>query len=545
MVALEVDTTTIVLGSLVVLVLALKLYLRPPPPQLHPFLLGRQSTPAPTRNAGESPVYSSAANGGIRPGYRPDRGIRTLADALANSGSVVEGTSKGTWAKGGDKVAALVDALRAGLLAKLNGVEGKVLVSVSDPTDSLLVSLALATSPLKPVVLAPGSALPSGLSFTASIQSADGSLTSSDVPLDAGAKTILLGEEFKDEAYEILASGKTKTVEAAAAEPSDVALTIISEGIALDITHQNLTSSLVSWLALFPASPQQTRPTIRDFVISFHHPATPYGFGLALLILYQSASLSFLTLPAEPPATPDEITELFATKDAPPATLVFAPTKVLGQPLYTAILQQMLGDASFIVQYARNGKLRLLREGTVSKQTMWDSLLFKGIRKDLNLTRLRALVLAGPLEQSRLETFRVALGCPTLSTLEHPLLLAPLSAANMWDVQRLPPPGVKGINGREKGHVGPPGAGIEVKLRGEEGDMEAGRFRGEILVRTPTLPSPASLPASLLLADSSLPPLPAYPGKPAPAPNEALKWLRTGVRAEMAPEGVLWLVEEK
>ncbi|GAA5885360.1 hypothetical protein JCM6882_009586 [Rhodosporidiobolus microsporus] len=538
------DATSVVLATLIVIALAVGFYLRPPPPLVHPFLLGRQSTPAPTRNEGESSVYvNSATTGGVRSPFRPDRAVRSLDDVLGKSETCLDGGAKGTWVKGGEKVVDLVKALRAGLLSKLAGVEGKVLVAVEDPTDALLVTLALATSPLKPVVIAPGSAIPSGLDVVAAVQTASESLTSSESPLPAGAKVILLGEEHQEEAYEILASGKTQAVEASAAEPSDVALTIVSEGVPLELTHQNLTSSLVSWLSLFPASPQATKPAIKDYIVSFHHPSTPYGLGLALLVIYQSSGFGLFSLPQD--ATPDDFLAVFDKKNMPPATLLFGSSDVLVKPLYTSILKEMLGDMSFLIQHARNSKMRLLREGTISKQTWGDSLLWAGVRKDLYLSFLRGVFISGPLEQSRLDTCRIALGCPTVSTLEHPFLLAPLSAGNMWDFQRLPPPGVKEIDGREKCHVGAPTIGVEVKLRGEERDFESGRVRGEVVIRTPLLPLPSSLPSSLLLTDETLPPLPAYPDKPAPTQTETGKWLRTGVKAEMSTEGTLWLEEEE
>ncbi|GAA6004545.1 hypothetical protein JCM10207_000927 [Rhodosporidiobolus poonsookiae] len=538
----QTDTTSVVLATAIVAALGVRLYLRPPPPQVHPFLLGRQSTPAPTRNEGESTVFTNSANGGVRAPFRPDRAIRTLPHILGTSSTCLEGKDRGTWVKGGEKLVDVVTALRAGFIAKFAGVEGKVLVSIDDPTDALLVTLALATSPLKPVVIAPGSAVPAELDLVGAVQTATGSLTTAGLNLDP-SKVVLVGEEHKDEAFEILATGRTQTAEAISAEPADFALTIISEGIQLEYTHQNLTSALVSWLSLFPASPQPTLPTLKDNLVSFHHPSTPYGFGLALLAIYQNASLTLFSLPTEPSADPEAVLELFNNKSAPPANLVFAPTKVLAQPLYTLILQQMLGDSSFIVRHARNGKLRLLRSGSVSKQTMWDSLLFKGLRKDTGLTHIRGLFLSGPIEYSRLETFRVALGCPCVSTYEHALLLAQLANGNMWDVQRLPPPGAQFVTGREKAPVGAPTVGVELKLKGEEKDFEDGRPRGEILIRSPLLPLPDTLPSALLVQDSTLQPHPPYPNQPA-SQSAPSKWLRTGVRAEMGTEGTLWVEEE-
>ncbi|GAA5837517.1 hypothetical protein JCM9279_006777 [Rhodotorula babjevae] len=582
----SIDPPTLALGSAVVLALFFNYTLRPPPPQVHPFLLGRQSLPAPTRNEGESPVYTSSANGGARTLPRPDRAIRTLADVVAKSETCLEGGKRGTWVTGGEKLAGLVGALRAGLESKLQGVTGSVLVVVDDPTDALLVTLALATSPLHPVVLAPGSSLPTSLDhdLAAVVKASD----RTDLGAALGDRKCLDLSDV-DAAHDLVATGRSLGSAAAAAlgaeagdkvDVNEVALTIVSDGLLLPFTHQNLTASLAAWLSLFPASPQATKPTLRDSALSFHHPATPHGFGLALMLVYQSASLSFPPLPSAgdlalaPADAPNDADEALAAKERaaeawcavfapkPAATLVFAPSHLVDEPLYALVLHKILGDSSVIVRKARDGKLRLLREGTVSKQTFWDSLLWKGLRKDIHLTSLRGLFLSvsapsststtsssAAIPQSHLDTFRCALGCPVVPLLAHAALLAPIAVANMWDVQRLPPPGAVRLAGDERGHVGAVAAGCEVKLVGEEGDFAKGRVRGELLLRTPLLPSPAALPPHLLRTDTSLPALPPYPaagqGAPASASTEGARWFRTGVRAEMSTEGTLWLEERK
>ncbi|GAA5896285.1 hypothetical protein JCM8208_001835 [Rhodotorula glutinis] len=571
-----IDPPTLALGSAVVLALFFNYTLRPPPPQIHPFLLGRQSLPGPTRNEGESPVYTSSANGGARTLPRPDRNIRTLGDVVAQSETCLEGGARGTWVKGGEKLVGLVAALRAGLESKLQGVSGAVLVVVDDPTDALLVTLALATSPLHPILLASGSSLPDSLDIAAIIKASD----RTDLAHALGDRKCLDLSDV-EAAQDLVATGRSLGSAAAslAAEAGDkvdvneVALTVVSDGLALPFTHQNLTASLASWLSLFPASPQATKPTLRDSALSFHHPSTPHGLGLALMLVYQSASLSFPPLPSTADLAPAAGTDdedanaakervaeawcaVFAPK--PAATLVFAPSHLVDEPLYALVLHKILGDSSVIVRHARDGKLRLLREGTVSKQTFWDSLLWKGLRKDIHLTSLRGLFLSvsAPsstssttssstgIPQSHLDTFRCALGCPVVPLLSHPALLAPVAAGNLWDVQRLPPPGAKRLVGDERGHVGAVGAGCEVKLVGDEADFAAGRVRGELLLRTPFLPNPSSLPAHLLSTDTALPALPPYPGQAAPeSTTEGARWFRTGIRAEMSTEGTLWLEE--
>lgn len=150
--------------------------------------------------------------------------------------------------------------------------------------------------------------------------------------------------------------------------------------------------------------------------------------------------------------------------------------------LYGHLLQKMEGDSSVIIRYARAGKLNLLRKGVTSRDTFWDWLLFDGVRKDAGLVRLRALVIEGATEQSRLDVFRLALGCSAVSTLAHATLLAPLTTGMFFDYQRLPPPFVEAheLTGRELSHVGAPTAGVELKVMGEEEDIVAGHRRGDV-----------------------------------------------------------------
>ncbi|GAA5989287.1 hypothetical protein JCM10908_001243 [Rhodotorula pacifica] len=563
---IEFDSATLALASVAVLLSAVTYKLLPAPPLVHPFLLGRQAIPAPTRLHNQSPIYTNAANGGGRPPYRPDRSIRTLHDILKNSQSVLEGgLGEGALAHAagghGHKVVQLVLYLRAALANRFvnAGKEGTVLVALDDPTDALLVTLALALSPYKPIVLAPGSDLGTFPENCVASVSSPGRLTGagsqSAITLVLDPSSSSSEEEEQDEARDLLESGKVlheegKDGAAAAGEVSDVVLTIISDGQSLQLTNQNLTASLISWASLFPVSPQPTKPTLKDSILSFHHPSTPYGFGLALFALSHSAGLAFPVLPSGHDTPPEELSLLLNSKSRPPATLIFAPANVLAKPLYQLILSEMLGDSSFIVRAARDGKLRLLREGIVTKQSFWDALLYKGLRKDINLTRLRALFLSAPpaLDQSRLETLRASLGCPVVPTLSHPSLLAPLCAAHMFDLQRLPPPGAKRLRGNEKSHVGPPTLGVEVKLvGGKEEELTAGRIKGEILVRTPVLPLPTTLDPSLLTSDTSLPPLPPYSGQEdtTAAGTEGPKWYKTGVVAEISTEGTIWLDESE
>ena len=134
------NTATALLGVGIATALGATYLTRPAAPLAHPFLLGRQSIIARTRNGSESPVYSSSSTGGMRAPLRPEKRLRTMEDILAESKSLFEGGVRGNWAKGGDKVTDLVEALRAGLLSTLGSGEGKVAVLVEDPTGQFHLS---------------------------------------------------------------------------------------------------------------------------------------------------------------------------------------------------------------------------------------------------------------------------------------------------------------------------------------------------------------------------------------------------------------------
>lgn len=426
-----------------------------------------------------------------------------------------------------------------------------------------------------PVVVSPGDDVPDSMPLVALVHSfnpffSDKVVAHSPEAVFIELGGIELGDECSTVPEDLLATGHVlvewgEAGEVAKAVPSDVALTIVTDGVPLGFTHmvrccndsaglnhlpttdltflnpQNLTASLVSWLSLFPVAPRPIRPTSRDNLASFHHPSTPYGFGLALLAIYSSTTLSLPVLPEG--FEHDTFTAWIGNQPAPTRpTLLFAPSAVVRLPMYYSLLQQMRDLAGWTLDMAKDGKIRLLREGILTKDTQYDEFFFKHVRKDAHLDELRAIVFEGPAPTSQLETLRAILGVPVITTQSHSFLLAPIAAPLMYDTQRLPAPGrVRAdLFGHDSGPVGPPVPGVELKLVGLEADIAAGRVRGEVLLRSPMLPPAGTLPQALLETEPSLPPLPAYPGSKAGSEAGAV-WLRTGIKAEMAPEGNLWI----
>lgn len=266
------DTTSMVLMALIACTLMIGILLRPPPPQLHPFLLGRQSIPSQSRVQGESAIYLNSVTAGTRPPVRPDKDVKTVWDVLQPSVARFGPAKAGTWVEGGEKINEVVVALRAGLLSTLGQGEGQVAVLVEDPTgaraassrdpphrppprkaltaafaheqtDALLVTLALILTNFTPLVVTPGSILPSSASVVGIISSASVFTPAAALSSSPDAKHMSLGGEDSSIAEDLLATGKQlvangEASEIKAVEPSAVALTIVSDGTSLAFTHQ-------------------------------------------------------------------------------------------------------------------------------------------------------------------------------------------------------------------------------------------------------------------------------------------------------------------
>ena len=304
-------------------------------------------------------------------------------------------------------------------------------------------------------------------------------------------------------------------------EIKDVALSFVAGDVELPVTHLMITAALSSLLSSYPNTPKPMRPTASDHVLSLLHPATPFGFTIALLALYTRASLTLAS-------TYEAITQEEAT------TILYLPARVA--PKIEDDLRRPLSKF-YLGERALASKIALAREGVLTKSTIWDRLYMSNVGV---LPRVRYVAFDGLVRQRALETIRGVLGAPAVALKSHPLMLAPLTVAMMWDTQRLPPPALsrrQRPTGTEDSHVGTVPLNVELKIVGKEDDMAAEKYRGELLVRSPTLSNASVLPVH---ADSELPQLPPAPGAKAAPPA---KWMRTGLYAEVAPEGTFWLLE--
>jgi len=109
-------------------------------------------------------------------------------------------------------------------------------------TDALLVTLALATSSYKPIVIAPGSSIPEDSEIVGFVHSTTKFVSAQGGSANSNAVTIVLGDE-DETAQDILATGKAVVTggegaqNSSAVEPADLALTLISDDISLDFSH--------------------------------------------------------------------------------------------------------------------------------------------------------------------------------------------------------------------------------------------------------------------------------------------------------------------
>lgn len=258
---LQADTATLVLAGVVTVLLILGVLNRPPPPLVHPFVLGRQSLAGRQRVSSESPIYSNASTGGIRVALRPEKRVKTLKDILEGSHSRFQGEPQGTWVRGGEKVATMVEYLRAGLLSTLGPGSGTVAVLVDDPTgesqllivgtslmdectDALLITLALSLTKHTPLVISPGSSIPHHAPVTAIIQSSSRFVSAQSLSATPDAKWISVGGEGErsEVAEDLIITGRAlvegrEVSESLVCEPADLALTIVSDGVPLAFSH--------------------------------------------------------------------------------------------------------------------------------------------------------------------------------------------------------------------------------------------------------------------------------------------------------------------
>lgn len=111
-------------------------------------------------------------------------------------------------------------------------------------SDALLVTLALSLTSHKPLVISPGSDIPSTESVTAVIHSTNFLAIAKSLPVTPGGKWLSLGGdgEISAVAQDLLSTGldlikSGQVVAVPEQDPNDVAVTFLSDGVVLSLSN--------------------------------------------------------------------------------------------------------------------------------------------------------------------------------------------------------------------------------------------------------------------------------------------------------------------
>jgi long-chain acyl-CoA synthetase len=260
---------------------------------------------------------------------------------------------------------------------------------------------------------------------------------------------------------------------------------------AAHLTHQNITAGVAAIRALLPPSAPLSA---LDTIISAHPLITAFGRTVAYTALYEGTSFATLESSKLFRSTGMTHSDSFLrlkliydiTVDPSPALVDLKSTQQLGLPPATvfflkpthleAVVDAIVSDAkkSFIFPLAWRQKFSAMIEGYITKESLWDRLVFDNARNTVlgeGAPSLRAVVVSGGgVSVSKLTPARIALSVPLVIAHTHPLVSAPILASHPHDVQTFAV-----ASGQEFAHVGPPTVNVEVKLVGvDDGVVEKG-----------------------------------------------------------------------
>ncbi|KAK2460525.1 hypothetical protein APHAL10511_006995 [Amanita phalloides] len=503
---LVTDDLTILLGLVAATVFLLN-NLYKPQPLVHPILLGRQSDVGRARNAGESAIYRNYSTGLMgRFPVRPNKDVNVLADLVKVD---VEGArtlwhTKITNSNLQDRAAALATGLvrLAGLLPK----KSRVVMLMNDGIEFILSDLALAS--LSIVSYTVSSAAVLSLVFDQHPTSA--------IITNAGfvprLLTLIYRSKLKSSHMIIIAIGEVSH-QVTASVPNNVQLLRFSdiekdgyrtervlvplprnsdafsvsfeelsgELQATKFTHENVTAGVAATRALLPAS---NALSALDTVVSAYSLNTVYGRVVAYTAIYEGTS--FATLSTAWPNVMqeqmvDDLGDAISYKKCPipSPTVLFVRTRHL-ETLVSQIHEE--ASRSSLYPLAIRHKKASIAEGFISKESLWDRLVFDGARAKIigeGAGTLRCVIVSGgksnPLQS------RTALSVPLINCFTHGAVAGPVLASHPFDLQDLPTSGFA--------HMGPPSVNVEVKLIGVDDSAieKGGDPVGVMIVRGPSV----------------------------------------------------------
>ncbi|XP_006458425.1 hypothetical protein AGABI2DRAFT_183462 [Agaricus bisporus var. bisporus H97] len=534
-----------------------------PQPLVHPILLGRQSDVGRARNPGESAVYRNYGTGLMgRFPVRPSKEIAILPHLIKpeSEASRTLWATRGTNAGLQDRIAALGSGLIR--LAGLKPGESKVLLLLNDGIEFIIADFALATHSVISVTLNSQDLLKRVLesqSFSAIIASPEivprvlETIYASS--FNSRPHTIVIAGDVSQQTLASVASNikilkfneveregiKVDKLVSKLPEPSDIyTMTYLSNEAGqlqvAQLTHENATAGVAATRSLLPIS-HALSPL--DTIISAFSLSTAYGRVIAYTAIYEGAS--FATLPSskmyhdEQPAAPADASDILAAKRYP----IPSPTIMFIQPghliaIVTDILKNAAGSM-FLFPFARRHKLAGISDGFITRESLWDRLVFDGARAKVigdGAATLRGVIVSGRSLPAVLMTpARMALSVPLVNTFTHPLVAGPVLASHPFDLQDFTE---EGVSSEKKGHVGPPSVNVEAKLTGVDDEKveNGGDPAGLLFVRGPPV-------GKIGNGDQNEDYVQVSPTEERRVRDENAEegWISTGVRAQVQPNG--------
>ncbi|KAF5387106.1 hypothetical protein D9615_001868 [Tricholomella constricta] len=511
---LVTDDLTILLGLIAATVFLLN-NLYKPQPLVHPILLGRQSDVGRVRNPGESAIYRNYGTGLMgRFPLRPTKDVHILADFIRSEAE----SARTLWSTRltnhtlQDRVASFGTGLLR--LANLRPQQSRVLVLLNDGLEFIISDLALASHSILSHTLSCSKLLSYVLeSFPPDAIITHASLLPSILELiydgdRTGNHTIIVVGETTPKDMASVASNikvlnfaeveregvRVPKVNSPLPNPSDVFTVSFFETETghvqgAQLTHENMTAGVAAVRALFPMS-HALSPL--DTLVSAHSLSTSYGRSIAYTAIFEGTS--FASLASSKVYHPEEMTIENDVEDTlssnvypiPSPTILFVKPSNL-ESTVTAIIRK--ATESFVLYpFARRHKVASINEGFITKESLWDRLVFDGARAKIigdGVGSLRGVVVSGgPLNAAIMTPARIALSIPIVNSFTHPLVPGPVLASHPLDLQDFP-----GLKDSLVAHVGPPSVNIEAKLVGlDDKKVEGGADPvGNLLIRGPSV----------------------------------------------------------
>jgi len=509
--SLVTDDLTVLLGLVAATVFLLN-NLYKPQPLVHPILLGRQSDVGRARFPGESAIYRNYSTGLMgRFPTRPNKDVNTLLDFVKAEVEVPRTIwhTKITNSSLQDRVAALATGLVqvAGLLPN----KSRVLLLVKDGLEFILSDLALASLSIVSYTV----------SSTAIISSVMNQHPTSAIIATAEFVPRVLDLIYKSEANKthiaVIVVGEVNhqmmagvasnirllgfsdverngycadRVLTSPPHASDVFSVSFHEGQSdglgsTKFTHENVTAGVAAVRSMLPTS---NMLSALDTIVSAHPLNTIYGRVIAYTAIYEGTSFATLSSAGTDITGEQEIlndlndTLSYRRYPIPSPTVLFMKPGNL-----ETLVSQIHKEASRSILYslAMRHKKAGIAEGFVSKESLWDRLVFDGARANVigeGAGTLRCVIVSGgPLDGGNQTECRTALSVPLINCFTHVSVAGPVLASHSFDLQEWPT--------AKFAHVGAPSVNVEVKLSGvNDNEVEQGKDPvGMMAVRGPSV----------------------------------------------------------